>query len=71
MSSPSPFTIKTNDIIDRLDTVLYLNNAMMMAASDSGLTSDATNAMQALAIVIEAKLLDLKGDLEEPQEIGQ
>ena len=57
-----------NDFIDQVNTVIYLNNAMMMATADSGLSTDATNALQALAIVIEGKLLDLKGAIEEGAE---
>lgn len=69
MSASSLGIHKINDIIDLLNTAQYLNEALHMATSDSGLTTDATNAIQALAGEIENKLLVIEDRLTELKEV--
>lgn len=59
---------KLGDIIDLLATVRYLNEAVFMAASHSGLTKDATNAIQAVAGEMDSKLLAVEERIEEVME---
>lgn len=56
---------KVGDIIDLLATVGYLNEAVFMAASNSRLTRDATNAIQTVVGEINSKLLAVGDRLEE------
>ncbi len=64
----SPAAFKIGDIIDLLNTTQYLNEALHMAASDSGLTTTATNALQSLAGEIDNKLRIIEDRLEELKE---
>lgn len=57
--------IKIRDILDLINTAQYLNEALHMAASDSGLTRTATNALQALSGEIENKLCVIEDRLGE------
>jgi hypothetical protein len=59
---------KISDVEDLLTTVKYLNHALFMSAADSGLTTDSTNALQALIGEIENKLLMIGDRLEEIRE---
>lgn len=51
-------------VVERLNTVRFLNGAAHMAASDSGLTQDACNSMQALLSLIDEHLTETTGQLE-------
>ncbi|MBD9592707.1 hypothetical protein IB270_07670 [Ensifer sp. ENS05] len=57
------------DVVDLLATVRYLNEAVFMAAADSSLTTDATNALQALSAEIGNKLLFIDERLDEILEV--
>lgn len=57
--------IKIRDILDLINTAQYLNEALHMAASDSGLTRTATDALQALSGEIDNKLHVIEDRLEE------
>ncbi|GLR51812.1 hypothetical protein KYK30_21940 [Shinella yambaruensis] len=61
-------SIKTGDILDLINTAQYLNEALHMAASDSGLTQPATNALQALSGEIDNKLRIIEDRLNEVRE---
>lgn len=61
-------SIKTGDILDLINTAQYLNEALHMAASDSGLTRPATNALQALSGEIDNKLRIIEDRLNEVRE---
>lgn len=56
---------KLGDIVDMLATVRYLNEAVFMAAADTSLTNDATNAIQSVVGEINSKLLAVGDRLEE------
>lgn len=58
-------TTQIRDVADLLTTVRYLNEAVFMAASDCSLTTNATNALQALSQEIENKLLFIGERLDE------
>jgi hypothetical protein len=66
--SNATVTYKLGDIIDLLATVRYLNEAVFMAASNSALTKDATNAIQAVAGEMDSKLLSAEERIEEVME---
>ncbi|TAA61887.1 hypothetical protein [Shinella sp. JR1-6] len=53
------------DIVDLLHIVQHLNEALRMAATDSGLTRTATDALQALSGEIDNKLRVIEDRLEE------
>lgn len=56
-------------IVDRLNVIRYLNGAAHMAASDSGLTLDACNSMQALLSLIDDRLTEATEQLEKMIEV--
>ncbi len=58
-------TTQIRDVADLLTTVRYLNEAVFMAAADGSLTTNATNALQALSQEIENKLLFIGERLDE------
>jgi len=65
MTTPTQTAHKIRDVADLLATTRYLNEAVFMAASDGSLTTDATNALQALSGEIDNKLLIVRDRLEE------
>lgn len=65
MSTPSN---KISDIIEMVTTVKFLNHAVFMAAGDSGVTGPATDALQSVCDIIDDRLKEIDGCLDELME---
>lgn len=58
------------NFIDQLDAAISLNGALIMATSDAGLTGRSADSLSRLGVVVEEKLLNLRGDLEDANTGG-
>ncbi len=61
----SNLSIKVGDIVDLLNKAISLNEALHTAASDSGVTGYATDALQAVSGEVDNKLRIIHDRLEE------
>ena len=60
---PKNLTLRINDVIDLLANVRYFNEAMFLAAEGLA-TVEHTNAFQAIADVIDSKLVLVRDQLD-------